>query len=144
MKTLGKSILISVAAVALALSSISSASAGDGWHHHNNNGWIAGAAGLAAGLIVGSAIANQPRYVEPEPYYSEPDYPAPPPPRYYRAAPRAAAYVEPAEAYDRPFDGLRPWSPQWMRYCYDRYQSFDRRTGTYIGYDGAQHFCTTE
>jgi hypothetical protein len=28
-----------------------------------------------------------------------------------------------------------------MRYCYDRYGSFDARTGTYAGYDGARHFC---
>ncbi|KAA0700459.1 BA14K family protein [Neorhizobium sp. P12A] len=140
MNTLGKSILISAAAAALAVASISPASADD-WHHHGyyNNGWAVGAAGLATGLIVGSAIASQPRYVEPGYYYG--DYPPPPPPYYYRA-PRPV-YVAPAEAYyPGPAYGLRPWSPQWMRYCSDRYQTFDGRTGTYVGYDGARHFCT--
>jgi hypothetical protein len=28
-----------------------------------------------------------------------------------------------------------------MRYCYDRYRSFDGRSGTYVGYDGMRHFC---
>jgi hypothetical protein len=141
MNTFGKSILISAAAAALAIASVSTASADDRWHHHNGNGWAYGAAGLATGLIVGSAIANQPRYVEPGPYYDE-DYP-PPPPRYY--APRPV-YVAPRQAYyaPPPAYGLRPWSPQWTRYCYDRYQSFDGRTGTYVGYDGARHFCAAD
>jgi len=136
---LGKSFLLCAAASALTLASIETASAGDGWHHHNNDGWVAGAAGLAAGLIVGSAIASQPTYVEPGLYDAQ-DYPPPPAPRYYRAPQRA--YVAPAEAYNDPYDDLRPWSPEWRRYCYDRYASFDGRSGTFVGYDGARHFCT--
>ncbi len=137
MNTLGKSILIAAAAATLAVASITPASADD-WHHHGYNGWAVGAAGLATGLIVGSAIASQPRYAEPGYYYG--DYP-PPPPYYYRAPQRV--YVEPSEAYyPGPAYELRPWSPQWMRYCSDRYQTFDGRTGTYVGYDGARHFCT--
>ncbi len=42
--------------------------------------------GLAAGAIIGSAIANQPRYVEPAPVYE-----APPP-----------AYVEPPDYVEGP------------------------------------------
>ena len=139
MNSFGKSILISAAAAALTLTSISAAFADDHWHHyHNNNdGWVAGAAGLATGLIVGSAIASQPRYVEPAPYYAEPEY-APPPRRYYRAP----VYAAPREAYYQPGYDLRPWSPEWQRYCYDRYRSFDGRSGTYVGYDGMRHFCT--
>lgn len=139
MNSFGKSIIISAAALAMTFASLSTASADDGWHHHHNNdGWAIGAAGLATGLIVGSAIASQPRYVEPGPYYDE-DVPPPPPPYY---APRRV-YVQPREAYyPGPVAvGLRPWSPQWMRYCYDRYGSFDARTGTFVGYDGARHFC---
>jgi hypothetical protein len=140
MNSFGKSILISAAAAAMALASLSPAAADDNWHHyHNNNGWALGAAGLATGLIVGSAIASQPRYVEQDPYY---DAPPPPPPPYYYGAPRRV-YVQPREAYypGPVAEGLRPWSPQWTRYCYDRYGSFDARTGTYVGYDGARHFC---
>lgn len=140
MNRLMTSILIPAAAAALSLASVSAASADDHWHHyHNNDGWVAGAAGLATGLIVGSAIASQPTYVEPAPYYVEPDYP-PPPPRYYRAP----VYVAPREAYyaPPPAYALRPWSPEWQRYCYDRYRTFDGRTGTYVGYDGMRHFCT--
>ena len=36
---------------------------------------------------------------------------------------------------------LEPWSPEWFRYCGDRYRSFDPDTGTFIGYDGEAHFC---
>src|ERR1700704_760793 len=76
MNTLGKSLIISAAAAAMTFASLSAASADAGWHHHHDNsGWVAGAAGLATGLVVGSVIANQPRYVEPDPYYD-----APPPP----------------------------------------------------------------
>jgi hypothetical protein len=137
MNTLGKSILVSAAAATLAVASFSPAAADDHWHH--GSGWGYGAAGLATGLIVGSAIASQPRYVEPGPYYYG-DYPPPPPPYYYRA-PRPV-YVAPAEAYyPAPVYQLRPWSPQWMRYCYDRYRTFDGRTGTFVGNDGMRHFC---
>ena len=36
---------------------------------------------------------------------------------------------------------LEPWSPEWFRYCGDRYGSFNPDTGTYLGYDGLNHFC---
>jgi hypothetical protein len=143
MNMLGKSLVMSAMAAALTLTSISTASADDRWHHHNGNGWAIGAAGLATGLIVGSAIASQPRYVEPDPVYVDPDY-APPSPYYYRAPPRRV-YVERDVGYYAPQSvGLRPWSSQWMRYCYDRYSSFDGRSGTYLGYDGMRHFCTAD
>ena len=142
MTILGKTLVISAVAAALTVTSMSAASADEYWHHHNRDGWALGAAGLATGLIVGSAIASQPRYVEPGPVYADPDYDAPPPPYYYRPPPRRidverdVSYYAPAPAY-----GLRPWSPAWMRYCYDRYRSFDSRSGTYVGYDGMRHFC---
>ncbi len=145
MTILGKTLVISAVAAALTVTSMSAASADEYWHHHNRDGWALGAAGLATGLIVGSAIASQPRYVEPGPVYADPDYDAPPPPYYYRPPPRRidverdVSYYAPAPAY-----GLRPWSPAWMRYCYDRYRSFDSRSGTYVGYDGMRHFCAAD
>ncbi|MET0747272.1 MAG: BA14K family protein [Rhizobium sp.] len=137
MKIFGKTILLSAAAVALTVASLSPAAADDRWHH--GNGWGYGAAGLATGLIVGSAIASQPSYGPG--YYDDDEY-APPPPRYYQ---RRAFYAPPPPPayYPRAYAGsLRPWSPAWSRYCYDRYATFDGRTGTFVGYDGARHFCT--
>lgn len=143
MTILGKTLVMSAVAAALTVTSMSAASAGEYWRHHNREGWAFGAAGLATGLIVGSAIASQPRYVEPGPAYVDPDYDAPPPAYYYRPPPRRV-YVEREVSYDAPPPayGLRPWSQAWMRYCYDRYRSFDSRSGTYVGYDGMRHFCT--
>lgn len=115
-------------------------------HHHNNGDAIAlGALGLATGVIVGSAIASQPRevYVEPEPVYVEPE------PVYVRPAP---AYVRPAPVYVDDYPpapqrvygaAVEPWSPEWYDYCAARYRSFNSRTGTYVGYDGRSHFCTS-
>jgi len=142
MKTIGKTILLSAAAVALTVASLSPASADDRWHHHRGyNAWGLGAAGLATGLIVGSAIASQPTYAEPRYYYDE-GYPPPPPPYYYQRRAYYAPPPPPPAYYPRAYaGGLRPWSPQWSRYCYDRYQTFDGRTGTYVGNDGARHFC---
>jgi len=137
MKSLVKSILISAAAVAMTVAVITPASADDHWHHHHgSSGWAYGAAGLATGLIVGSAIANQPRYYDDEyaasPRYYDDEYAAPP--SYYYAPPRRTYYVPVARS-------LRPWTPAWSRYCYDRYRTFDGRTGTYVGSDGVRHFC---
>ncbi|HEY0120391.1 MAG TPA: BA14K family protein [Rhizobium sp.] len=142
MNMLGKTLLMSAMAATLTLTSMSAASADDRWHHRD--GWALGAAGLATGLIVGSAIASQPRYVEPGPVYVDPDYDAPPPPYYYRAPPRRVYVERDVSYYAPPTAGLRPWSSQWMRYCYDRYRSFDGRSGTYVGYDGMRHFCTAD
>jgi hypothetical protein len=130
MKPLMKTILLSAAAATFALASVSDASAWDRWHHGgwHGGGWGYGAAGLAGGLLLGSAIASQPRY-----YYDD-EY-APPPVRYY--APPPPVY------YPGPYagNGLRPWSPQWMRYCEGRYRTFDARSGTFVGNDGMRHFC---
>lgn len=36
---------------------------------------------------------------------------------------------------------LEPWSKEWFGWCVKRYRSFNPETGTYRGYDGADHFC---
>jgi hypothetical protein len=76
------------------------------------NAVAAGIIGLGVGAIIGSALTPREVYV------------APPPPRY---AP--VAY------------GPQPWSPDWYSYCYSRYRSFNPNTGTFVGYDGYEHFC---
>lgn len=91
---------------------------GYGRHHHGGNGWNAVGAGLlgfGVGAIVGSALTPREVYV------------APPPPR--------PTYYTPA-GYGPP-----PWTPDWYTYCYSRYRSFDPNSGTFIGYDGYEHFC---
>ena len=35
----------------------------------------------------------------------------------------------------------RPWTEDWFAYCHSRYRSFNPRSGTYLGYDGYEHFC---
>ena len=97
-------------------------------HHHNGAGIAAaGIFGLAAGALVGSALA-QPRYYD---YYEPaPVYVAPPPP--------PVVYSEPAPVY---YSQMRPWTPGWYDYCGQRYQSFNPRTGYFLGYDGNYHFC---
>lgn len=143
MNSLAKTLFLTTTAAAITFSSIGAASAND-WryrgHNNNNDALVGGAVGLATGLIVGSAIANAPRYDEPryiDPPYAYDDVPVyrAPPPRYYRPAP--VRYYQPAPVRV----GVEPWTPQWERYCSYRYRSFDPRSGTFIGNDGRSHFC---
>ena len=75
----------------------------------------AGLLGFGVGAIVGSALTPREVYVAP-------------PPR-------------PAPVYTRAGYGPAPWTPDWYTYCYSRYRSFDPNSGTFIGYDGYEHFC---
>lgn len=130
MKTLAKVFVLSAAVAATVAVPLSSADARDWhhrhWHHNNGNALAAGALGLAAGAIIGGAIASDPG---PR-YYDDPPvgYYPPPPPR---------VVYEPVYA-----GSLQPWTRGWYNYCENRYRSFDARSGTFIGYDGRQHFCT--
>ena len=88
-------------------------------YHHRDNGVSALGAGLlgfGVGAIVGSALTPREVYVTPPP---------PPAPTYYAPA----AYGPPA------------WTPDWYTYCYSRYRTFNPNTGTFVGYDGYEHFC---
>jgi hypothetical protein len=84
-------------------------------------GWGWGLGGLAAGAIIGGALAA-PYYYGSGYYYGAPYYPAPayygPPPGYYADAP----------------DGD-------VSYCMQRFRSYDPRSGTYMGNDGHRHPC---
>ena len=94
-----------------------------GYRRHNGYGAAVGAgvAGLAAGAILGGALANQ------QPYYGDQGYYAP----TYAPAP---VYVEPeVDAEDVSGDGAR--------YCASRYRSYDPESGTYVGFDGERHPC---
>jgi Ni/Co efflux regulator RcnB len=87
---------------------------------------IGGALGLATGVIIGGALASQPRYEERR--YVEPDYYPEP---------------EPRVIYRRPVvvESYEPWTRAWYDYCAQRYRSFNPSTGTFVGYDGREHFC---
>jgi BA14K-like protein len=96
-----------------------------GGHHGWGGGWRGwgGPAGLAAGAIIGGAVAaSQPWYgYDSAPGYYNYDYD----PGYY-AAP--GGYVAPAPDRD-------------VGYCVQRYRSYDPASGTYLGYDGLRHPC---
>ncbi|MEJ8572155.1 BA14K family protein [Microbaculum marinum] len=51
-----------------------------------------------------------------------------------------SAASAPAPVY-RQSTSMQPWSPAWYQYCESKYRSFDRNSGTYLGYDGQRHFC---
>ena len=95
--------------------------------HRDRDALIGGALGLATGVIIGGALASQPRYDEPR--YVEPDYyPEPEPRVIYRRQPVYTPSYE-------------PWTQSWYEYCSQRYRSFNPRSGTFVGYDGREHFC---
>lgn len=74
----------------------------------------AGLIGFGVGAIVGSALTPRDVYVAPPP---------------------------PAQPVYRAGYGPAPWTPDWYTYCYSRYRSFNPNTGTFVGYDGYEHFC---
>jgi hypothetical protein len=93
--------------------------------HHNRDALVGGAIGLATGMIIGGAIASQPRYVERR-VYVEPE------PEYY---PERRVIYRPAPSYE-------PWTQSWYDYCSQRDRTFNPNSGTFVGYDGREHFCT--
>jgi hypothetical protein len=61
-----------VAAVLAAALLLTSAPANARWGHHHHGGWGYGAAGFAAGALLGSALAPRPYYYGPPAYAYEP------------------------------------------------------------------------
>jgi len=144
MNRIFKTAVLSAAVLGTTLATLPAANAGDWnrWHHHGRGGGhggdalAAGVLGLAAGALIGGALANDqpPRYAD----------------RYYddgydrdvvvRPAPVRRYYAEPQVVYADRY--AEPWTRSWYEYCSDRYRTFNSRTGTFTGNDGAQHFCT--
>jgi hypothetical protein len=91
---------------------------GGGWRGRGW-GWGVGA-GFATGAIIGGALAAPYYYGYPYPYYGG----------YYQAP----AYYGPP-VYAPPPGG------DAVAYCAQRFRSYDPRTGTYLGNDGARHPC---
>ncbi|MBZ8134925.1 BA14K family protein [Afifella sp. IM 167] len=157
-------------AMAVVATSLPSTASADHWRHrgyygHHHRGGDGGAAlaagvvGLAAGAILGSALAPAPAYAAPPPraYYAPPPrvYYAPPPRAYY--APRPV-YVAPPPVYAAPqpvyrasgdplvvyggsVGGPQPWTPEWYLYCESKYRSFDPDSGTFQPYNGPRQLC---
>ena len=137
-----KSAVLSVAVAATTLAAVADASAGDRWrrnyynNHYRGNSTgdvvAAGVLGLEAGAIIGG-LAARPAYREPvyvDRYRQAPAY-------YGNGYNGNGYYNQPR--YVR--GGLEPWSREWFRYCESRYRSFDPGSGTFVGYDGREHFC---
>lgn len=143
MNSLIKNTILSAAVAATTLAALP-AEARDQWRDHrdrrvhgsaHNERFVAGLAGFAIGAIIVGAIAAQ---SDDEPVVSKNPYrhPRPRPDRDYGDL----GELEGALA-DAGQSSLEPWSRAWFRYCEDRYRTFDGQTGTYVGYDGREHFC---
>lgn len=139
------------AALTVIIVSSAPAAAHDRWRHKHRHHYqppivkhadpgellAAGIVGLAIGAIIAGA-ANQHNHNHAgvhHPTRPRPDRNYfPPEPDDYSDEP-TVIYAEPA--YEPP----QPWSPEWYRYCRNRFRSFDDDSGTYLGYDGRRHFC---
>jgi len=146
-------------AMAVVATSLPSTASADQWrhrghhgysHHHHRGGGDGGAAlaagvfGLAAGAILGSALAPAPVYAAPPP---RPVYVAPrpvyvtPPPVYVEPQPVYRAAGNPMVVYDDVAAGPTPWTPEWYIYCKSKYRSFDADSGTFQPYEGPRRLC---
>ncbi|MGX5806218.1 BA14K family protein [Bradyrhizobium sp. Arg314] len=105
-----------------------------GGARRNGDAVAAGVLGLAAGALIVGALANNrppPRDYYDGDYYDRDVRVRPAPVRRYYAQPRIVYADRNAE----------PWTRGWYEYCFDRYRTFNSRTGTFTGNDGEQHFC---
>jgi hypothetical protein len=126
-----KGAVLSAAVLATTLTAFSSAEARDwghwhhgGYHHGHGDAIGAGIVGLAAGALIGGALASQ---SDPGPDYDG-----------YYATRGVRPHVYGRVAYE---GGIEPWTRDWYEFCSDHYRSFNARSGTFTGYDGEQHFC---
>jgi hypothetical protein len=90
-------------------------------------GFGAGVAAVAAGALIGGAIAsqNQGYYpAAPYPVYSDPGY----------------VYSDPGYVYTDAAPVVYN-NGDSVAYCQQTYRSYDPASGTYLGYDGFRHSC---
>ena len=146
-KTGVKALAATMAAVSLMAAAPQTAEAGDG------DALVAGFVGLAAGTILGGAIAA-PR---PIPHYQSHHYTyAPPPPPAYHVRETHTYYrpaYRPVHSYSRTtysrttyrapayHAGPQPWTAEWYQYCDLKYRSFDPASGTFQPYHGPRRLC---
>jgi hypothetical protein len=137
---LNKRTLVSgIAAVALAggvmAQSTAPAAARDWDHHHYYRHYDGGGAaigagifGLAAGAMIGGALAPRNVYYGDyyDPYYDGYE------PYYYRPA-MIYRYGPPVGVYRSGYGHVAR--------CEARYRTYDPRTNTFVGYDGRLHYC---
>ncbi len=124
------------------------------WRRWGGWGW---APGLAAGAIIGGAIAasrpwygynyyNDYAYSPGYSYYS-PGYSYGYSPGYsYYSSPGYSYSTSPGYSYSSPGSAYA-YSPGYSTagnsasYCQQRFRSYDPASGTYLGYDGRRHSC---
>lgn len=106
----------------------------NGGYRHRGYGAAVGAgvAGLAAGALIGGAIANQGYYGSPG--YGYGGYGAP----AYNESDEDDRVSGPVVADQE--DDASPAGDS-ADYCAQRYRSYDRDSGTYLGFDGDRHPC---
>lgn len=103
---------------------------GEGRGRRGGYGVGAGLAGLAAGAVIGGALASRPYYGDPGYGYDDSGY----------------GYGAPTYGYDSGYDvvDVAPSAPAGgdaTAYCISRFKSYDPASGTYLGYDGLRHPC---
>ena len=60
----------------------------------------------------------------------------------YETAPVAAGVgLESTAALAAPTAALEPFTPEWIAYCEDKYNSFNPETGMYLAYSGTYRMC---
>jgi hypothetical protein len=100
---------------------------GRGGYYRGRGNWVGPAiGGLAAGAIIGGALAARPYYYDGG----------------YAAAP-AYGYEYGPDYDDGAYVAVAPRSSggDAVAYCMQRYRSYDPASGTFLGYDGMRHPC---
>lgn len=110
-------------------------SRGGGYNRGNYRGGYFPGAGLAAGAVLGGAIAaSRPWYGYNYGYDNGQSY-------YDQGYYGQGYYGQGYYGYNPGYYSYYPTSDQSAAYCAQRYRSYDAASGTYLGYDGQRHPC---